>query len=589
MGGHDDDVVAFSETGEYRDLQKHARAMEQEHLRELLEDPQRFKAMSLEAKHCGVFLDWTRQKVSEGTMAKLFELARTMDVPAKIKQMQNGERINTSERRAVLHTALRARRGDAHHDVSENVARYTSMLEEAVPIDDAIKASCDVRDRLLAFVDDVRNGRVRSVRGEPFESVVVVGIGGSYLGPEFVTQATAGEKAPAEDGRRVDVRFVANVDPVAFDVATEGLDATKTLAIVVSKSWTTAETLRNAQKVRRWIVDACVEKDARLSEPQIVRAHFVACASRTASAEVEAWGVDSDARLFEFWNWVGGRYSSTSSAGVLPLALARGSTAARAFLDGARAMDEHFFAEPLETNVPVVMALLGIWNVNFLGFGARAVVPYSEALARFAAHVQQLEMESHGKSVTIDGRPLDFVTGEIVIGEPGTNAQHSFFQLLHQGQAVPTDFIGFLRPDDATSDLAGHDELMSNFFAQPDALAVGRAFEDVLGDAMGADGGDLENCPHRTLSGDRPSLTLLLDKLDAFHVGALLSLYEHRCAVQGFVWDINSFDQWGVQLGKDLAGDVRANIRGEAGAPRMNPSTAALLERYRVATRAAPP
>ena len=258
-------------------------------------------------------------------------------------------------------------------------------------------------------------------------------------------------------------------------------------------------------------------------------------------------------------------------------------------MDGARAMDAHFFDEPLETNVPVVMALLGIWNVNFLGLGARAVVPYSEALARFAAHVQQLEMESHGKSVTIDGRPLDFVTGEIVIGEPGTNAQHSFFQLLHQGQAVPTDFIGFLRPDDATSDLAGHDELMSNFFAQPDALAVGRAFEDVLGDAMGADGGDLENCPHRTLSGDRPSLTLLLDKLDAFHVGALLSLYEHRCAVQGFVWDINSFDQWGVQLGKDLAGDVRANIRGEAGAPRMNPSTAALLERYRVATRAAPP
>ena len=370
MGGHDDDVVAFSETGEYRDLQKHARAMEQEHLRELLEDPQRFKAMSLEATHCGVFLDWTRQKVSEGTMAKLFELARTMDVPAKIKQMQNGERINTSERRAVLHTALRARRGDAHHDVSENVARYTSLLEEAVPIDDAIKASCDVRDRLLAFVDDVRNGRVRSVRGEPFESVVVVGIGGSYLGPEFVTQATAGEKAPAEDGRRVDVRFVANVDAVAFDVATEGLDATKTLAIVVSKSWTTAETLRNAQKVRRWIVDAC-EKDARLSEPQIVRAHFVACASRTASAEVEAWGVDSDARLFEFWNWVGGRYSSTSSAGVLPLALARGSTAARAFLDGARAMDEHFFAEPLGANVPVVMALLGIWNVNFLGL-ARA-------------------------------------------------------------------------------------------------------------------------------------------------------------------------------------------------------------------------
>ena len=588
LGGRDDRVVAFSETSEFRDLQKHARHVEQEHLRELLEDPQRFPNFSLEAKECGVFLDWTRQKVLDETMAKLFELAYTMDVPEKIKQMQNGERINTSERRAVLHTALRARRGDAHHDVGDDVARYTSMLEEAVPIDDAITQSCDVRDRLLAFVDDVRNGKIKSVRNEPFTSVIVVGIGGSYLGPEFVTQATNGVTAPAEDGKRLDVRFVANVDPVAFDVATQNLDATKTLAIVVSKSWTTAETLRNAAKVRRWIVGACQEKKKNLSEEQIVRAHFVACASRTASAEVEAWGVDSDARLFEFWNWVGGRYSSTSSAGVLPLALARGSTAARAFLDGARAMDEHFFSEPLGTNVPVVMALLGIWNVNFLGLGARAVVPYSEALARFAAHVQQLEMESHGKSVTIDGRPLDFVTGEIVIGEPGTNAQHSFFQLLHQGQAVPTDFIGFLRPDDATSDLEGHDELMSNFFAQPDALAVGRAFEDVLGDSMIA-GGDLENCPHRTLSGDRPSLTLLLDKLDAFHVGALLSLYEHRCAVQGFVWDINSFDQWGVQLGKDLAGDVRANIRGEANAPRMNPSTAALLERYRVATRAAPP
>jgi glucose-6-phosphate isomerase len=589
MGGQGDNVVAFSETSEFRDLQKQAKNMEQEHLRELLENPQRFQSMSLEAKNCGVFLDWTRQKVSDETMAKLFELAYTMNVPVKIKQMQNGERINTSERRAVLHTALRAWRGDAHPDVSENVARYTSMLEEAVPISDAIKASCEVRDRLLAFVDDVRNGRVRSVRGEPFASVVVVGIGGSYLGPKFITQATAGEKAPAEDGHRVDVRFVANVDPVAFDVATEGLDATKTLAIVVSKSWTTAETLRNAQKVRRWIVDACMEKDSRLSEQKTVRTHFVACASRQASAEVEAWGIDSDTRLFEFWNWVGGRYSSTSSAGVLPLALARGSTAARAFLDGARAMDEHFFSEPLETNVPVVMALLGIWNVNFLGLGARAVVPYSEALARFAAHVQQLEMESHGKSVTIDGRPLDFVTGEIVIGEPGTNAQHSFFQLLHQGQAVPTDFIGFLKPGDATSDLEGHDELMSNFFAQPDALAVGRAFEDVLDDVMVSEEGDLEHCPHMTLSGDRPSLTLLLDKLDAFHVGVLLSLYEHRCAVQGFVWDINSFDQWGVQLGKDLAGDVRANIRGEAGAPRMNPSTSALLERYRVATRDAPP
>ena len=399
----------------------------------------------------------------------------------------------------------------------------------------------------------MRRGDVASYGGEAFESALVVGIGGSYLGPEFVLRATAGAEPATAGERPLDVRFLANVDPVAFDDAVRGLDPTKTLGIVVSKSWGTAETLRNAAKVKAWIIDG---HGAGEGEAGVVKAHFVACASRTASDKVERWGVDASTRLFEFWNWVGGRFSASASPGLLPLALARGSESARRFLDGAHAIDDHFFTAPLERNVPAVMALLGVWNVNFLGLGARAVVPYAESLDRFAAHVQQLEMESNGKSVTIDGKPLDFTTGEIVFGEPGTNAQHSFFQLLHCGQAVPTDFIGFLRPDDATSDLAGHDELMSNFFAQPDALAVGRAFEDVLGDAMGADGGDLENCPHRTLSGDRPSLTLLLDKLDAFHVGALLSLYEHRCAVQGFVWDINSFDQWGVQLGKDLAGDV---------------------------------
>ena len=297
----------------------------------------------------------------------------------------------------------------------------------------------------------------------------------------------------------------------------------------------------------------------------------------------------SQARLFEFWNWVGGRYSSSASAGLLPVALARGSAVARDFLAGAHAMDAHFFTTPLERNVPAVMALLGVWNVNFLGLGARAVVPYAEPLRRFAAHVQQLEMESHGKSVTEDGAPLDFTTGEIVVGEPGTNAQHSFFQLLHQGQAVPTDFIGFLRPDDATTDADGHDELMANFFAQPDALAVGRSFDDVLDDARFGDG-DVANCPHRTLSGDRPSLTLLLDKLDAYHVGALLALYEHRCAVQGFVWGINSFDQWGVELGKKLAADVRAILQRKPTAPRPhNPSTAALLDRYVAARDAAAP
>ncbi|KAH8082951.1 glucose-6-phosphate isomerase [Aureococcus anophagefferens] len=334
------------------------------------------------------------------------------------------------------------------------IGRARSAL---VPVDEAIAASCDVRDRLFAFVDDVRRGAATSAAAEPFESVVAVGIGGSYLGPEFIVQATAGVKAMESDGRDLEVRFVANVDPVAFTAAKKGLDPRKTLVIVVSKSWSTAETLRNAAKVKAWVLDAFPDED----EAAVVKAHFVACASRTAHDRVASWGVDADARLFEFWNWVGGRYSASSSAGLLPLALARGSSAGRGLLEGMHAMDEHFYSKPLEENAPAVMALLGIWN---------------------------LEMESHGKSVTIDGRPLDFTTGEIVIGEPGTNAQHSFFQLLHQGQAVPTDFIGFARPDDATVDLEGHDELMANFFAQPDALAVGRAFNDVLVDATFGDG-----------------------------------------------------------------------------------------------------
>ena len=271
-------------------------------------------------------------------------------------------------------------------------------------------------------------------------------------------------------------------------------------------------------------------------------------------------------------------------------ALARGSDVARAFLAGARAMDDHFFETPLERNAPAVMALLGVWNVNFLGLGARAVVPYAATLDRFAAHVQQLEMESNGKAVTVGGSPLDYTTGEIVFGEPGTNAQHSFFQLLHCGQAVPCDFIGFATPPPGSTDARGHDVLMANFFAQPDALALGRTFEDVVNDARfdATGGGDLSLSPHRTLSGDRPSLTLLFPALDAFGVGGLLALYEHRCAVQGFVWGINSFDQWGVELGKKLASDVRAILtKSPAAPPPHNPSTAALLDRYARA-RAAP-
>ncbi|KAJ8603822.1 hypothetical protein CTAYLR_000252 [Chrysophaeum taylorii] len=553
------DPTRLTSTPEWAALEAHAREMKGIHLRELLADSRRVAALSLEA--AGAYLDYSRQKVSEETMRLLAALARRMDVDSKRQRMREGDDVNTSERRPVLHFALRA----AREDVEKNF--YTSTV-----VREAVESAISVRERVFEFADAVRSGVVRTPRGENFASVVVVGIGGSYLGPEFITSAIN------QNDSDLDLRFVANVDPEAFDRETADLDPTKTLIVVVSKSWSTAETLRNARTVRDWILAAY---DDDVDRDTVVASHFCACASRSVADKVKAWGIDPDTRLFEFWNWVGGRYSSSASAGLVPLALARGSSAARAFLEGARDVDKHFFDAPLEKNVPAIMALLGVWNVNFLGLGARAVVPYAHGLSRFAAHVQQLEMESNGKSVTVDGRPLDYTTGEIVFGEPGSNAQHSFFQLLHMGQCVPCDFVGFLTPAEGQRDVAGHHELMANFFAQPDALALGRSFEDVVTDVLVGASDDVDLCTHRTLSGDRPSLTLLFRTLDARAVGALLALYEHRTAIQGWTWDINSYDQWGVELGKTLASDIRQHLANPNGdALNANPSTKRLLDMY---------
>lgn len=571
-------TTRLTQTAEWAALEKHAKELKRRHLRDLLADEERVEALTLGEDV--VFLDWSRQKVTEETMRLLMALARRMDVPQKRARMLAGEEVNNSERRPALHFALRAQTGDYPNEESSVVA-------------DAVRMSLDVRQRIWEFADSVRGERTLTPRGSRFRSVVVVGIGGSYLGPEFITSSIRKKK---DD---LDVRFVANVDPEAFDRETADLDPASTLVVVVSKSWSTAETLRNAEKVKSWILDA-YEGDNEVSREEAVRAHFCACASRGVADKVAEWGIDSDSRLFEFWSWVGGRYSSSASAGLLPLALARGSHTARQFLKGARAVDKHFFEAPLEENVPAVMALLGVWNVNFLGLGARAVVPYAHGLSRFAAHVQQLEMESNGKSVTVDGRPLDYTTGEIVFGEPGSNAQHSFFQLLHMGQCVPCDFIGFLTPEAGQADADGHRELMANFFAQPDALALGRPFEDVVNDVLVGESDDVDLCPHRTLSGDRPSLTILLPKLDAASVGSLLALYEHRTAVQGWTWDINSWDQFGVELGKTLANDIRAHLDQQrlllqqegtsssspaGGRDQLNPSTARLLDMYSQANK----
>mmetsp|Transcript_21417 Transcript_21417/g.67232 ORF Transcript_21417/g.67232 Transcript_21417/m.67232 type:complete len:538 (+) Transcript_21417:22-1635(+) len=504
---------------EWRALEAHAHELGPLH--ELAQDEARCEALSLEGP-CGLVLDWSRQRVTEETMRLLFELARASEVEARRDAMRRGERINRSEDRAAMHHTLRAA------ETSEDVA--------------------STREAILAFADGVRRGEVSPPTAARFEAALVVGIGGSQLGPECVARAL-------EDGT-MELRFAANVD--AFEAATRGLEPRKTLVVASSKSFGTAETSANLDRAERWLLDA-YDGDADLAA-----AHVVVCATRS--------GFERSSRrareLFQLWDWVGGRFSSTASPGLLPLALAAGPAAARDFLRGAAALDDHFFTAPLERNAPVVLALLGVFNRNVLGSPARAVVPYTDRLARFPAHLQQLEMESSGKALDLDDhKPLRRPAGEIVFGEPGTNAQHSFFQFLHAAEThIPVDFIGFLDSD--------HALLVANLLAQPDALALGTPADAAVP-------------PYKRFPGDRPSLTILFPAFGPAALGALLALYEHRTAVQGWIWNLNTWDQMAVELGKTLASDILAHLRD--GAPlspaTTTPSTRCLLRLYAARSR----
>jgi len=397
------------------------------------------------------------------------------------------------------------------------------------------------------------------------------------LGPEFVYEAlrTDPEALVAADGRTL--RFLANVDPVDIARALAGLDPETTLVIVVSKTFTTAETMLNARTLKRWLLDNI----SGFGEKEIIRQHMVAVS--TAIPKVVDFGISAE-NVFGFWDWVGGRYSVCSAVGILPLSLQYGTSVVKNFLAGAHNMDTHFLDAPLRVNFPVLLGLLGVWNASFMGHAARAILPYAQALVRFPAHIQQVDMESNGKRVNKDGTVLPYECGEIIFGEPGTNGQHSFYQLIHQGRVIPCEFIGFCKSPQpvhlAGEIVANHDELMSNFFAQPDALAYGKTKEELV----------TENVPsvllnHKEFPGNRPSLSLLFPELNAYSCGQLLSLYEHRVAVQGFVWDVNSFDQWGVELGKVLANKIRnqlsaANRTGSIETDGLNPSTAFLLKTY---------
>lgn len=534
-------------------LQQHLVAMKPRHLRELFaEDARRGERMTAEA--AGLYLDFSKNRIDDETLRLLFDLAKACGLRERRDAMFNGEKVNATEQRAALHVALRAPAGSRMNVDGHNV----------VPDVHA------VLDRMAAFTDQVRSGEWKGHTGKAIRHVVNIGIGGSDLGPVMAYEALRDYSQ-----RDIDVRFVSNIDGTDFIETTRGLDPAETLFVVCSKTFTTLETLTNAHAARAW----CLQS---LGDEAAIARHFVAVS--TNAEGVAKFGIDT-ANMFGFWDWVGGRYSMDSAIGLSTM-LAIGAEHFHAMLAGFHAMDEHFRSAPLERNLPVLMGLLAIWNNNFLGADTVAVLPYAQYLTRFPAYLQQLTMESNGKHVTSDGKPVDYQTSPVYWGEPGTNGQHSFYQLIHQGtRLVPCDFIGFCQPlnplpvrgDGAVETADQHDLLMANLFAQSEALAFGKTVAQVE-----AEGTPAHLVPHRVFEGNRPSNTILAERLTPHALGALVALYEHSVFVQGTVWNIDSFDQWGVELGKQLA--IRAaNELTSANEPDLahDSSTNTLIRRYR--------
>ena len=513
------------------------------HLRALFaEDPKRGERLALEA--ASLYLDYSKNRVTDETLRLLLALAEAAGLRARIDAMFSGEQINVTEQRAVLHVALRAPRG----------RRILVDGQDVVP---GVHA---VLDRMADFSTRVRTGAWTGFTGRPIRNVVNIGIGGSDLGPVMAYEALR-----HYSDRRLTLRFVSNVDGTDFVEATRDLDPAETLFVVSSKTFTTQETLANAHAARDWSLRA-------LRDPKAVARHFVAVS--TNAAEVAKFGIDP-ANMFEFWDWVGGRYSYDSAIG-LSLMIAIGPEHFRAMLGGLHEMDEHFRTAPFDCNMPVLLGLLGVWYVNFFGAESHAVLPYSHDLARLPFYLQQLDMESNGKSVDLDGRRVGHQTGPIIWGTPGTNGQHAYYQLMHQGtRLIPCDFIGFGRPLDPLG--RHHDLLTANLIAQTEALAFGKTAAEVA-----AEGVPAAQVPHRTFEGNRPSNTLLAAELTPAALGRLVALYEHKVFVQGALWRINSFDQWGVELGKALADRIAPELESpEEPALRHDSSTNALIRRYR--------
>jgi glucose-6-phosphate isomerase len=527
----------------WKALGEHQRTIARQHLRQLFtDDPGRADRFVLDAE--GIYLDYSKNLITDETVRLLVGLADAAGLRARIDAMFRGDHINVTENRAVLHVALRAPRDSTI----------------AVDGEDVVPGVHAVLDKMAAFADRVRDGQWTGHTGKRIRNIVNIGIGGSDLGPMMAYEALQ-----HYSDRALSVRFVSNIDGTDFAEATRGMDPAETLFIVCSKTFTTLETLTNARTARAWCLST-------LGDDAAVAKHFVAVS--TNAREVAAFGIDT-ANMFEFWDWVGGRYSYDSAIG-LALMIAIGPVHFREMLAGFHAMDEHFRTAPFERNLPVLLGLIGIWYNNFFGAETHAILPYDQYLWRLSAYCQQLDMESNGKGVDLDGARVDYQTGPIIWGQPGTNGQHAYYQLIHQGtKIIPCDFIGFCESLNPAGE--HHDLLMANMFAQTEALAFGKTEDEVV-----AEGVPAAQVPHRVFPGNHPTNTILATRLTPAMLGTLIALYEHKVFTQGAIWNINSFDQWGVELGKALAGRIVPELQSAQEPPLAHDtSTNTLIRRYR--------
>lgn len=536
-------IAPLTKRPAWKALEAHHQKLKETHLRQLFaDDPKRGEQLTLEA--VGIYLDYSKNRITAETLKLLLQLAKESGLRERIDAMFSGEKINITEKRAVLHVALRAPKGQVIKVDGEDVVPQVHA----------------VLDKMSQFANRVRSGEWKGHTGKPIRTIVNVGIGGSDLGPVMAYEALKDYSK-----RDLNFRFVSNVDSTDMAEAVHDLDATETLFIISSKTFTTLETMTNAQAARTWALE-------KLKDPTAVAKHFVAVSTNTA--EVTKFGIDT-ANMFGFWDWVGGRYSMDSAIGLSTM-LAIGPDKFREMLDGFHQMDEHFRTAPFEKNLPVLMGLLGLWYNNFFGAQTVGVMPYEQYLKRFPAYLQQLTMESNGKHVTLDGEEVSYQTGPIYWGEPGTNGQHSFYQLIHQGtKLIPCDFIVFAQ---ALKPLGRqHDLLLANVLAQAEALGFGKTAKEVK-----AEGTPDWLVPHRTFEGNRPSNTLMLDRLTPAALGKLVALYEHSVCTQGIIWHIDSFDQWGVELGKVLAMRIVPELESKTDPDlKHDSSTNALIRRYR--------